>query len=456
MATIPENSLSRPPSPLRQKLAAFWRWWVGEIGQLLPERFAGLRGASRVPVLATNGEEIVLLEPRSAVGPDSRVELAGLDEARRRAAVRALLERAGESRSRARVCLDTGEALVRRVTMPAATEENLRQVLAFEMDRLTPFRAEDVYFDYRVVSRDAAAGQIHVQLGVARRELVDARVEALRGVGASVQGVTIREDLAQGGAPFDLLPLEQRGERETSRERLVQRVLLALVVLLAIIALLLPVYHKREAVISTFPAVSKARQDAEATDAITRDLEKQVADYNFLLAKKHGSYPVLAYLEEVTRLLPDNTWLQQMDIKTVGKAREIQLSGETTSSSKLIEVLEQSRVLKNAAPRGTVTRGSQPNTERFMIAAEPQPRAQPEATAVIDIPVPVAPAASGAPAAPATLAPATAAPPKTANVTPVPAPAGPPGGSPGMVLNSGAPKNPAETKAVPPKGVTGK
>jgi general secretion pathway protein L len=250
----------------------------------------------------------------------------------------------------------------------------------------------------------------------------------------------VREDLGHGGAHLDLLPSEQRGERESSRERLIQASLIGLVALLALVALLLPVWHKRDAVISTFPIVSKARQDAEATDAIARNLEKQVADYNFLLAKKHGSYPALAYLEEVTRLLPDNTWLQQMDLKTVGKVREIQLSGETSSSSRLIELLEQSRVLQNAAPRGTVTRGSQPNTERFMIAAEPRPRALPEATPVADIPVPVAPAA----------APPAAAPP-TAVVTPVV-----PGGSPGMILNNpnpppAAPKKAAEPKSPPAK-----
>lgn len=444
MASIPENSASRPVPAWRQKLGAFWRWWVGEIGRLVPERFASLGGSGRVPVLAVNGDEVVLVEPRSAVGPETRAELTGLDEPRRRGALRALLERAGESRSRARLCLEQAEALVRRVNMPAATEENLRQVLAFEMDRLTPFHAEDVYFDYRVLSRDPAALQLAVQLAVARRELVDARVEKLRSLGASVQGVTVREDLGHGGAHLDLLPSEQRGERESSRERLVQWGLIGLVALLALVALLLPVWHKRDAVISTFPIVSKARQDAEATDKIARDLEKQVADYNFLLAKKHGSHPALAYLEEVTRLLPDNTWLQQMDIKTVGKAREIQLSGETTSSSRLIELLEQSRVLQNAAPRGTVTRGSQPNTERFMIAAEPRPRTLPEATAVADIPVPVAPVA------------AQPAPPPTAILTPVV-----PGGSPGAILNTpnpppAAPKKGPETKGpaskpAPPK-----
>ena len=94
--------------------------------------------------------------------------------------MRSLLERNGELRGRARVALGPDEALVRRVTMPAATEENLRQVLEFEMDRLTPFRADEVYFDYRVVSRDVAAGQLVIQLAVARREAVDARVRELR------------------------------------------------------------------------------------------------------------------------------------------------------------------------------------------------------------------------------------------------------------------------------------
>jgi general secretion pathway protein L len=445
MASVPEISPRRPLPAWRHKLAGFWRWWLGEIAQMVPERFASLGGAARVPVLAMSGEEVMLVEPRSAVGPETRVELEGLDDARRRGALRALLGLAGESRSRARFCLEQGDALVRRVGMPAATEENLRQVLAFEMDRLTPFHAEDVYFDYRVVSRDAGAGQISVLLAVARRDLVDARVDKLRSLGASVQGVTVREDLGHGGAHLDLLPSEQRGERETSRERLIQASLIGLVALLALVALLLPVWHKRDAVISTFPIVSKARQDAEATDAIARELEKQVADYNFLLAKKHGSYPALAYLEEVTRLLPDNTWLQQMDIKAVGKAREVQLSGETTSSSRLIELLEQSRVLQNAASRGTVTRGSQPNTERFMIAAEPRPRTLPEATPVADIPVPVAPAvAQPAPAA-------QPAPPPTAVVTPVL-----PGGSPGMILNSPNPPPAATKKGADPKATAAK
>ncbi|MEO5677753.1 MAG: PilN domain-containing protein, partial [Usitatibacter sp.] len=118
--------------------------------------------------------------------------------------------------------------------------------------------------------------------------------------------------------------------------------------------------------------------EAEATDALARTLERQVADYNFVQGKRHGP-PALAYLEDVSRLLPDNTWVQQFDLRTAGKSREVQITGETVSSSKLIEILEQSTLLQNAAPRGTVTRGAQPGTERFMIAAEARARPLPQA-----------------------------------------------------------------------------
>jgi general secretion pathway protein L len=415
MATTPDFTSTRAAPAWRLKLSALWRWWTEEISRLAPERFTMLRGAVRAPMVFLEGEDVVLVEPK--IAGDPKVTIAALDEPRRRAALRTLLERAGEMRARARVALAHDDALVRRVTMPAATEENLRQVLAFEMDRLTPFKADEVYFDYRVISRDAAAGQVVVQLALARREIVDARVEALRALGASVQGVGLRDDAGGSHAPLDLLPSEQRGERESSRERLAQRALLAAVGVLLLAALVLPLWQKRETVIALSPLLTKARQEAEATDIIARELERQVGDYNFLLARKYGTYPALAFIEEISRLLPDNTWVQQFELKTLGKGREVQVSGETTSSSKLIEILEGSTLLQNAAPRGTEVRGSQPNTVRFMIAAEARARTPPEARPVLDAvpvaPVPVSvptPQAAPAPSLPDAKAPSPAPP----------------------------------------------
>ena len=79
-------------------------------------------------------------------------------------------------------------------------------------------------------------------------------------------------------------------------------------------------------------------------------------------------------------------------------------------SSKLIEVLEQSTILQNAASKGTVTRGSTPGAERFVIAAESRPRPLPPQRPLLEI-------AEALPVAPPP-APAAAAPPATATVTP--------------------------------------
>jgi hypothetical protein len=145
--------------------------------------------------------------------------------------------------------------------------------------------------------------------------------------------------------------------------------------------------------------------DATATNSVVTELERQVADYNFLLARRHGWYPAAAYVEEISKLLPDTTWLQQLDIKTSGKNKEVVITGETASSSKLIELLETSKMLQNAAPRGPTSRGSTPGTERFMIGAELRPRPLPEAQPIVaraaaPVPQGANPAAPAPPAAP--------------------------------------------------------
>ena len=427
MAATPDLQGPRASAFAGRRASDVWRWWRSEMLRLMPERFAMMGGATGLPLLIVEGDQLIALDPHGAgAAAEKRVDLAGLDEPRRRATVRTLLESMGETRARARAALRHDEALVRRVTLPAATEENLAQVLAFEMDRLSPFRADEIYFDQRVVSRDGANGQIVVELAMARREIVDARVRELRELGVSAQGVGLRDDARRSEA-FDLLPSEQRGERETKRERLLRNGLVAAVLLLFLASLCYPVWVKREAVKALLPVMEKARVDATATNAVVTELERQAADYNFLLARRHGWFPAAAYVEEISKLLPDTTWLQQLDIKTSGKTKEVVITGETASSSKLIELLETSKMLQNAAPRGPTTRGSTPGTERFMIGAElrprPAPEAQPVATkAAAPAPQaanPAAPAAPGQPpAAPAN--PATSAPPKPSGFGPFP------------------------------------
>ena len=68
--------------------------------------------------------------------------------------------------------LNDSEVLARNITLPASTEENLYEVIQYEMDRYTPFTADDVYFDYRLEERLANKDLIKILLIVIKKDVL--------------------------------------------------------------------------------------------------------------------------------------------------------------------------------------------------------------------------------------------------------------------------------------------
>ncbi|MGE0357070.1 MAG: PilN domain-containing protein [Burkholderiales bacterium] len=454
----------------RSGLADFLRWWRGELAALLP---AGLRErlASRdVAYLGAEGDEWRAWRPVAGrLAQSGRVNLASLDAAGRRAAFRRLLSEAPGAAGNAWLVLPPESVLVRDVSMPLAAEEDLRDAVGFDLDRLTPLPAERAWFDYRVTGRDAALQRLTLRLAVAERAPVESRLAELREFGAAVVGVGLRDDVAGSGAPLNLLPPERRDRPATSAAALGARALAAVATVLALIALVYPLWLKREAVIALHPRMDDAKAQAEVAERVAQEIEKIASAHNFVLAKKQGMQPAVTLLEDLSRLLPDTTWVQQLDVKTNQKSREVQIAGETGSSSQLVEVLEQSGTFANAGFKSPLTKGVTPNTERFLLAAEVKPRPIPDpvpeealvaspagsvpAFAAPAPPPAAAPKAAQAPASPgaaaasgAAGAPETPSPPQSAAasgaVAPVPA-------KPGASM-PGAPAAPATPPAAAP------
>ena len=196
----------------------------------------------------------------------------------------------------------------------------------------------------------------------------------LRDWGGSVQGVVLVDDVVRSPAPIDLLPESQRGEREASGARRLQLGLAAAVLVLFALALALPLWQKRDAAIGLMPVLAKAQAEAEATDALAKELERNVADYNFLLAKKHANQPVLAFIEELSRLLPDSTWVQQLDIRPQGKVREVQIAGrdalvvEADRDPRAVDDHAQRRTARLGHPRLAARDGALPDRRRSQAA----------------------------------------------------------------------------------------
>ena len=412
----PAASARNRAAGARAGFADFLRWWSAELAPVIPRTArAAVRRRRLRPVLAFDGDEATLWQPVArggelALEPVAQVPLAA-ETASVAAAGRAALDRVRRTAAAPRiiVALPGRQMLRRMLRLPGALEENLKQALTYDLDRHTPFKADELYFDAAVVGRDATRGEIHVDLAATRRTVVDLALQHARSWGAEVVAVSPDPPSAAGNSRLNLMPAEGRPARSGWRRWEIWTPA-ALLVVLAATAIALPLWQKREHAIALHKDVDAARGQAAVSDALRTNLERLAGDYNFALERKFAFPPALQVLDEVTKLLPDDTWLTQMELKTTARSkepqRELLLRGESGNAGRLITLFEESKVFTQAAPRSPTTKIQPGPGEIFDLVAQLKP-------------LPPPPPVNLAAAPPATaIAPASSAP----SPTPVPPP----------------------------------
>ncbi|MGC2459124.1 MAG: PilN domain-containing protein [Gallionellaceae bacterium] len=365
---------ARPPRfgfDRNSPLARFWRWWSDELVALMPQwlRQSGVNAANSLLIEITPQAIVLQRMVQGVLTEQGRLELQSGEPAANGIAFQALFTRLRRNGENVALLLTDTQFLVKRIELPSAALENLRQVLSFEMDRHTPFKAEQVYFGFRTLHQDNSRNRITVNLIIAPRPSVDDHVELLTRWGIPVQAVYAAGGPENGDdGAINLLPNSYRAIESSGLGKL-NLGLTLLTLVLAMIALFIPVWQKRQASIELIPLVESAKQQATATETIRHEQEKLAAEYNFMLDKKEKIPPVIVVLDELSGLLPDDTWVQQFSLK----GKELQIQGETGSSSKLIALLESSRIFHNSSFRSPLTKGVTPNSERYQLVTEVKP-----------------------------------------------------------------------------------
>ena len=128
-------------------------------------------------------------------------------------------------------------------------------------------------------------------------------------------------------------------------------------------------------------------RQAEVSDALRAELETKAGDYNFALEKKYAYPSAFRVVDEVSRVLPDDTWLTQMEMKTIAKGketqREILVRGETANAGRLVQLVEESTLFAQTAPRSPTTKIQPGPGEIFDLGAQVKPLAAPAQVALL-------------------------------------------------------------------------
>ena len=312
MANALQNALLKQIRELRRRVQAgpvgsFFSWWIEELKLALPEPWREkLTHASRrlTVLLRDEAMELAVDENRSlrSVG---RLALTA-EPSLQRQQVEDLKRENDLEEAPVYLLLDAEKVLSREVSLPLATESNLAQVLSFEMDRQTPFKASAVYFDWEVLERGGSAGKLRLLMHVVPRAEIDKAIEKLSGRGVQLSGVDIRKGERTLG--LNLLPEQQRYRIVNTRTR-VNWGLGAAVAVLLVLAMGLSLSLRQHQVNELEAAIADVRGEAMQVDRIRKQIVSAAEAAGFLATRRAEVPLAVELLDDVTRLLPDDTYL---------------------------------------------------------------------------------------------------------------------------------------------------
>ena len=347
-------------------LKAFLRWWrrelLGAIPKKIKQKFTEQQGVLTVS----------LIEGRLVLhyhGLDEHEELPAIPrtEAGIQQFKHLLQNREPLTKAKVRIRLTAGQALHRELMLPLAAKENLIQVLAYELDRYTPFRAEQVYFTVIPLPSSQEPGFFKARLIFTPRDMLDGLADDLQSLGLSADSA----DYAlypnadnDFGSSYNLLPEPLR--RKAAATPLLHWGLVVAALGLTLTALVLPVVFEHQAVAALENEVHSIEKEAKKVKAQQQDIDAVIEETEKLLNEKRNRPMMVSMLNELSRLVKDDTWLAYLQYSD----GHLQIQGESPTASSMIGILEASELFNNARFASPVTQNTTTKLERFQITVD--------------------------------------------------------------------------------------
>ena len=321
-------------------------WWLGELRAMVPAALRQGGGASmRLAAERQDGGGYILHDR------DGRTRV----------------HRSGGTPIPVALRLPPAIALLRHVPAPALAERDLRRMVALDVDRLTPFDAEEVYLDLAVRPVGEAGGGRRVLLGVMLRSVADEA--AAHALAAGLRPAALSVD-AGDGTVLDFAPamraagaLDRRGHAAGWWWSAVA----------ALVALNVACWVWRDVhdLADLQASVAAQRPQVERVAALRRSVLAETARRHALATALQADAPLRA-LDAASRALPDGVWVQRASFT----ASAVRLAGRRPPGLDVVAALRREPVFRNvegAATDAGAASGSSTDGDPFDVSADLAP-----------------------------------------------------------------------------------
>lgn len=343
-------------------LNEIFSWWLRQMLDLVPARWRRAKaGPANAVVVAwaeseTSAELIWRRDHREA-----SLGRFGLDEAGLRLARVTLGNRSAPA---VVLRLPPGFLLERQVTLPLAAEQGLDRVVRYEMDRFTPFSAEEVFWSCAVQRRDRAQGKLALGIALVPRTRLAPMFDAMTQLHLAP---TLLEAAAPDGG-LRSIPLGQPDLRRERRRRRAFVVAIAGCGALAAAAVALPFVLQAQASGVVEARITALKPRVAEAEALRRHMAAAAAGSDAITSEHARVGDALQAIARLTDLLGDDTHL----IGLVLHQRQVTLEGQASAAARLITALSADPAIRNASFAAPVMRNEN-GADLFSIKAEVAP-----------------------------------------------------------------------------------
>ena len=329
--------------PINQSIKQFFTWWGKELFALLPMAWQRkLQAADNTLLLELGSDGLRAIW----VNASQRVELGvfAVNDSGRTAWQETVSIHVGVSKADCVLVLSPEQCINRHIFLPKQASTNLHQVMGFEMDRYTPFKAELTFFDVLVTKVSAPENQVGVFFVATPKNVLEPMLDKCRFFGLSPNKASCSPTLAlpADAARINLLPESMR-PIVNQKERLFTAAIALLLLLEVSASLIYPSWVVEGEVTELKTRIAAIKDDVKLVGQMRTSIEHSKAQITSLLNKKTSQPYAIDILAELTKRLPADSWLT--DLRLSGNQLNIQ--GYSENATDLIQLLEDSPLFSN-------------------------------------------------------------------------------------------------------------
>ena len=248
-----------------------------------------------------------------------------------------------------------------KLTLPDLASNNLREIVAYQASRLTPFSADKLFFDVRLLQKNQTLGVVEVEFVAVLKTLAQPWIDQVeRLTGCTVSHLGIHNNNNEDISLYNLFGKSRASSQWWRRLNYNSFLLITLMVTLLGTAIT-PVYKARNLVLERKQEIAQLDNQAAGLLDIRNKLDDELLPLNQFINYRDTHARSSQVISELSRVIAEDIYLVSFSLQD----EMVTISGTGTGVVDLIEKINSSSLFFGAKFTSSLNRNARTGQDQF-------------------------------------------------------------------------------------------